>query len=86
MTVVTTRPRKRPAKAAQAATIKVPQIVQNTPKGQAVEVAAAGRSGGQGAGCRALVADDPAEVLSGRRSLVQPFYSILEQHDHFCVG
>jgi hypothetical protein len=33
MTIVTTRPRKRPAKPAQAATIKVPRIVQHTPKG-----------------------------------------------------
>ena len=35
MTIVTTRPRKRPAKPAQAATIKVPLIVQHTPKGRA---------------------------------------------------
>ena len=35
MTIVTTRPRKRPAKPAQAATIKVPRIVQHTPKGRA---------------------------------------------------
>jgi hypothetical protein len=35
MTIVTTRPRKRPAKPARAATIKVPRIVQHTPKGQA---------------------------------------------------
>jgi hypothetical protein len=34
MTIVTTRPRKRP-KAAQAATIKVPPIVQHTPRGRA---------------------------------------------------
>ena len=47
--------------------------------------AAGTRSGGQGAGCRVLVADDPAEVLSGRQSLIQPFYSILEHHDHFCI-
>jgi hypothetical protein len=35
MTIVTTRPRKRPAKPAQAATIKVPRIVQHTPRGRA---------------------------------------------------
>jgi hypothetical protein len=35
MTIVTTRPRKRPAKPAQAATIKVPGIVQHAPKGRA---------------------------------------------------
>ena len=35
MTIVTTRPRKRPAKPAQAAAIKVPRIVQHTPKGRA---------------------------------------------------
>jgi hypothetical protein len=35
MTIVTTRPRKRPVKPAQAATIKVPRIVQHTPKGRA---------------------------------------------------
>jgi hypothetical protein len=35
MTIVTNRPRKRPAKPAQAATIKVPRIVQHTPKGRA---------------------------------------------------
>jgi hypothetical protein len=35
MTIVTYRPRKRPAKPAQAALIKVPRIVQHTPKGRA---------------------------------------------------
>ena len=35
MTIVTTRPRKRPAKPAQAAEIKVPRIVQHTPRGRA---------------------------------------------------
>jgi hypothetical protein len=35
MTIVTYRPRKRPAKAAQAAEIKVPSIVQHTPRGRA---------------------------------------------------
>jgi hypothetical protein len=35
MTIVTTRPRKRPAKAAQAAETKVPRIVQHTPRGHA---------------------------------------------------
>jgi hypothetical protein len=35
MTIVTTRPRKRRAKPAQAATIKVPRIVQHTPKSRA---------------------------------------------------
>jgi hypothetical protein len=35
MTIVTTRPRKRPSKPAQAAMIKVPRIVQHTPKGRA---------------------------------------------------
>ena len=35
MTIVTNRPRKRPAKPAQAATIKVPRIVQHSPKGRA---------------------------------------------------
>jgi hypothetical protein len=35
MTIVTTRPRKRPAKPAQAATIKVPRIVKHTPRGRA---------------------------------------------------
>jgi hypothetical protein len=35
MTIVTNRPPKRPAKPAQAATIKVPRIVQHTPKGRA---------------------------------------------------
>ena len=34
MTIPTYRPRKRPAKPAQAATIKVPTIVQYTPKGR----------------------------------------------------
>jgi hypothetical protein len=34
MTIVTTRPRKRP-KPAQAAEIKVPRIVQQTPRGRA---------------------------------------------------
>ena len=34
MTIVTTRPRKRP-KPAQAAEIKVPRIVQHTPRGRA---------------------------------------------------
>ncbi len=41
---------------------------------------------GHGAGRRVLVADDPAEVLGGRQSLIQSFYSILEHHDHFLVG
>jgi hypothetical protein len=40
MTIVTTRPRKRPAKPAQAATIKVPRIVQHTPRGRAWRLAA----------------------------------------------
>jgi hypothetical protein len=35
MTIVTTRPRKRPKPAAQAAEIKVPRIVQHTPRGRA---------------------------------------------------
>jgi hypothetical protein len=35
MTIVTSCPRKRLAKPAQAATIKVPMIVQHTPKGRA---------------------------------------------------
>ena len=35
MTIVTTRPPKRRPKPAQAATIKVPRIVQHTPKGRA---------------------------------------------------
>jgi hypothetical protein len=35
MTIVTSRPRKRPAKPAQAATIKVPRIVHHTPRGRA---------------------------------------------------
>lgn len=35
MTIVTYRPRKRPAKPAQAAEIKVPRIVQHTPEGRA---------------------------------------------------
>jgi hypothetical protein len=35
MTIVTTRPRKRTAKPAQAAEIKVPRIVQHTPRGRA---------------------------------------------------
>jgi hypothetical protein len=35
MTIVTYRPRKRPAKPAQAAEIKVPRIVQHTPRGGA---------------------------------------------------
>jgi hypothetical protein len=35
MTIVTSCPRKRPAKPAQAATIKVPRIVQHTPRGRA---------------------------------------------------
>ena len=35
MTIVTNRPPKRPAKPAQAPTIKVPRIVQHTPKGSA---------------------------------------------------
>ncbi len=35
MTIVTTRPRKRAVRPAQAATIKVPRIVQHTPKGRA---------------------------------------------------
>ena len=34
MTIVTTHPRKRP-KPAQAAEIKVPRIVQHTPRGRA---------------------------------------------------
>jgi hypothetical protein len=34
MTIVTTRPRKRASKPARAATIKVPRIVQHTPKGR----------------------------------------------------
>ena len=34
MTIVTTRPRKRP-KPAQAVEIKVPKIVQHTPRGRA---------------------------------------------------
>jgi hypothetical protein len=34
MTIVTARPRKRP-KPAQAAEIKVPRIVQHTPRGRA---------------------------------------------------
>ena len=33
-----------------------------------------------------LVETDPAEVSSGRQSLIQPFYSILEHHHHFHVG
>jgi hypothetical protein len=56
MTIVTTRPRKRPAKAAQAAETKVPRIVQHTPRGRCVEATAA-RSGGRGADRRALRAD-----------------------------
>ena len=40
MTIVTYRHRpKRPAKPAQAAEIKVPRIVQHTPKGQAWKLA-----------------------------------------------
>jgi hypothetical protein len=35
MTIVTSRPRKRPGKPAQADTIKVPRIVQHTPRGRA---------------------------------------------------
>jgi hypothetical protein len=35
MTIVTSRPRKRRSKPAQAALIKVPRIVQHTPKGRA---------------------------------------------------
>jgi hypothetical protein len=35
VTIVTTRPRKRRPKPAQAATIKLPRIVQHTPKGRA---------------------------------------------------
>jgi hypothetical protein len=35
MTIVINRPRKRPAKPAQAALIKVSRIVQHTPKGRA---------------------------------------------------
>ena len=35
MTIVTYRPRKRPTKLAQTAEIKVPRIVQHTPKGRA---------------------------------------------------
>jgi hypothetical protein len=35
MAIVTTRPRKRPAKPTQAALIKVPRIVEHTPKGRA---------------------------------------------------
>jgi hypothetical protein len=35
MTIVTYRPRKRRPKPAQAASIKVPRIVQHTPKGRA---------------------------------------------------
>ena len=35
MTIVTTRPPKRRPKPAQATTIKVPRIVQHTPKGRA---------------------------------------------------
>jgi hypothetical protein len=38
MTIVTYRPRKRPPKPAQAATIKVPRIVQHTPKGRAWKI------------------------------------------------
>jgi hypothetical protein len=37
MTIVTYRPRKRP-KPAQAAEIKVPRIVQHTPRGRAWKV------------------------------------------------
>jgi hypothetical protein len=40
MTIVTSRPRKRPAKRAQAAEIKVPRIVQHTPRGRAWKVQA----------------------------------------------
>jgi hypothetical protein len=35
MTIVTSCPRKRPVKPAQAAEIKVPRIVQHTPRGRA---------------------------------------------------
>jgi hypothetical protein len=35
MTIVTFRPRKRPAKPAQGATIRVLRVVQHTPKGRA---------------------------------------------------
>jgi hypothetical protein len=35
MTIVITRPRERPAKPAQATEIKVPRIVQHTPRGRA---------------------------------------------------
>jgi hypothetical protein len=35
MTILTSRLRKRPAKSAQVALIKVPRIVQHTPKGRA---------------------------------------------------
>jgi hypothetical protein len=53
----------RPTKPAQAATIKVPRIVQHTPKGRAWKLPEPdGPSGGQGAGCGVLVADDPTEV------------------------
>jgi hypothetical protein len=38
MTIVTYRPRKRPAKSAQAVEIKVPRIVQHTPRGRAWKV------------------------------------------------
>ena len=60
MTIVTTRPRKRAVRPAQAATIKVPRDRAAYAEGQGVE-AAARRPGGQGAGCRVPDADDPAK-------------------------
>jgi hypothetical protein len=64
MTIVTTRPPKRRPKPAQAATM--PRRSCSTRPRPCVE-AAGTRSGGQGAGCRVLVADDPVEVILSRR-------------------
>jgi len=61
MTIVTYRP-KRPAKPAQAATIKVTHDRAAHAQGQGLE-AAAGRSGSEGAGGRVPTAGDPAAVV-----------------------
>jgi hypothetical protein len=71
MTIVTTRPRKRPAKPAQAATIKVTSDRAAYAEGQGVEVAAAGRSRGQGAGCRFPGADGYQAAGRGLRELAR---------------
>src|SRR5271168_2883754 len=86
MTIVTTRPRKRPTKPAQAALIKVPRIVQHTPRGRAWKLPEPDPEAEVRAVASFVRQDDPAEVLTGRQSLTQPFHGIFEHYGDRRVG